>query len=116
MPSRAARAAGAAGEQASYHQSVELAALPGSELILAGIGDLRSGRRTAAALLVAVGADRLRTAGLDVPPIAVGRDAPEHQLYELLALTEPDAAHGRYNALIRRLVSFERALERAQAG
>ena len=36
---------------------------------------------------------------------------PEHKLYELLAAEDSDAAHSRYNALIRQLVSFERALE-----
>jgi hypothetical protein len=41
--------------------------------------------------------------------------APEHRLYDFLARDEPDAAHSRYNALIRRLVSFERALECASA-
>jgi hypothetical protein len=35
----------------------------------------------------------------------------EHRLYELLRATDPDTAHGRYNALIRRLVSYERAAE-----
>ncbi len=35
-------------------------------------------------------------------------DSPEHRLYELLAVNESDSAHSRYNALIRRLVSFER--------
>jgi hypothetical protein len=34
----------------------------------------------------------------------------EHRLYELLSRTDSDSAHSRYNALIRRLVSFERAL------
>jgi len=94
---------------------VELGQLPGSELILAGIDDLRHGRLTSAALLVTIGADRLRTAGLDVPMAAPHGEPPEHQLHELLAADDPDAAHGRYNALIRRLVSFERALDRAQA-
>jgi hypothetical protein len=37
-------------------------------------------------------------------------DTPEHRLYARLAQDSPDAAHSRYNALIRRLVSFERAL------
>ena len=32
-------------------------------------------------------------------------------LYELLAQEDPDSAHSRYNALIRKLVSFERAAE-----
>jgi hypothetical protein len=59
-------------------------------------------------LLVAIGAPRLRALGVDVPVHGVG--SPEHRLYELLARDDPDAAHGRYNALVRRLVSFEHAL------
>jgi hypothetical protein len=35
--------------------------------------------------------------------------SPEHKLYRLLAREKGDAAHSAYNALIRRLVSFERA-------
>jgi hypothetical protein len=35
---------------------------------------------------------------------------PEHRLYLRLAADDSDSAHSRYNALIRRLVSFERAL------
>jgi hypothetical protein len=38
---------------------------------------------------------------------------PEQRLYALLARTEGDGAHSRFNALIRRLVSFERAAESA---
>jgi hypothetical protein len=34
---------------------------------------------------------------------------PEQSLYRLLSEQYGDAAHSRYNALIRRLVSFERA-------
>ncbi|HVT56871.1 MAG TPA: hypothetical protein VHR45_00585 [Thermoanaerobaculia bacterium] len=41
--------------------------------------------------------------------------APETRLNDLEALpgarSDPDSAHSRYNALIRRLVSFERAAE-----
>jgi len=33
------------------------------------------------------------------------------RLYELLAAEYSDAAHSRYNALIRQLVSFEQAVE-----
>jgi hypothetical protein len=94
---------------------VELNTLPGHEIVLAGINDLHQGRRTRAALLVAVGADRLRSGGLDVPAIPADEGYPEHRLYELLAEDDADSAHGRYNALIRRLVSFERALERARS-
>ncbi len=35
--------------------------------------------------------------------------SPEHRSYARLALTHADSAHSRYNALIRTLVSFERA-------
>ena len=60
------------------------------------------------ALLVSIGAPRLRRIGLAVEhPI----DAPERRLYERLQAENPDAAHSRFNALVRRLVSFERAAE-----
>lgn len=85
------------------------AALPGHELIDAGVQDLREGRETIEALLVAIGAPRLRRVGVELP--AELPENPEHRLYELLAATESDSAHSRYNALIRRLVSFERAAE-----
>lgn len=83
--------------------------MPAENLIESGARDLREGRESLAALLVAVGAPRLRRLGIELP--AVLPDLPEHRLYELLARTEPDAAHSRYNALIRKLVSYERAAE-----
>ncbi len=83
--------------------------LPGHELVEKGLRDLSAGLETVEGLLVAVGAPRLRRGGLDVPPHPF--DEPEHRLYEKLAREDPDAAHSRYNALIRRLVSYERALE-----
>jgi hypothetical protein len=82
-------------------------ALPGADLIESGLADLQAGLETVPALLVAIGAPRLSLLGVQVPP---GPDDPEHRLYALLACDDPDAAHSRYNALIRRLVSFERAL------
>lgn len=84
-----------------------MSSLPGQNLIVAGIEDLRSQRETVAALLVAIGAPKLRSLGLEIPTQLPAN--PEHRLYDLLASTEPDSAHSRYNALIRRLVSFERA-------
>jgi hypothetical protein len=83
--------------------------LPGADLIRTGLEDVRQGRESVEALLVLVGAPRLRRLGIDVPERGVAR--PEHRLYELLARSESDTAHSRYNALIRRLVSFERAAE-----
>jgi hypothetical protein len=75
-------------------------------MIRAGLADLDGGRETAASLLVSIGAPRLTSLGIDVrSPF----HEPEHRLYALLAREDPDSAHGRYNALIRRLVSFERA-------
>ena len=83
--------------------------LPGNDLIEAGLRDLRNGHETIEALLVAIGAPRLRRLGLELPKILPSE--PEHRLYELLALDGSDSAHSRYNALIRRLVSYERAAE-----
>ncbi|MGH8574598.1 MAG: hypothetical protein ACREX8_18785 [Gammaproteobacteria bacterium] len=80
--------------------------LPGGDLIEAGLDDLRQHRQSVAALLVSIGAPRLRQLGLRVPRTEAD---PERCLYELLARSDPDSAHGRYNALVRRLVSFERA-------
>jgi hypothetical protein len=82
-------------------------ALPGNDLIAAGLRDLQAGRETIESLLVAVGAPRLRQLGLELPNELP--ENPEHRLYALLAESDSDSAHGRYNALIRRLVSFERA-------
>ena len=85
------------------------AGLPGAELIEAGLNDLREGRETIAALLVAIGAPRLRTIGVELPKDLPSN--PEHRLYNLLAQDDSDSAHSRYNALLRRLVSYERAAE-----
>ena len=83
--------------------------LPGEDLIEAGVQDLRDGRETVAALLVAIGSPRLKRLGLELPePLPTN---PEHRLYDLLSQTDQDSAHSRYNAFIRRLVSYERAAE-----
>jgi hypothetical protein len=81
---------------------------PGGDLVSQGVEDLRRGQATVPSLLVSIGAPRLRRAGIVVPtPLS----SPERRLYELLSHEDPDAAHSRYNALVRRLVSFERAAE-----
>jgi hypothetical protein len=86
-----------------------LTALPGGDLVQEGIADLARGVETIPALLVSIGAPRLRRIGLPVPEAVI--PSPEHRLYERLAETDPDSAHSRYNALVRRLVSFENAAE-----
>ena len=84
-----------------------MSSLPANDLIVTGIEDLQHSRETIPALLVAIGAPKLRSLGLDVPENLPSN--PEHRLYDLLSLTQPDSAHSKYNALIRKLVSFERA-------
>jgi hypothetical protein len=88
---------------------VNLEALPGGDLIQEGLADLARGAETVPALLVSIGAPRLRRIGLPVPEAVIPQ--PEHRLYEVLATSDSDSAHSRYNALVRRLVSFERAAE-----
>jgi hypothetical protein len=81
---------------------------PGGDLVEQGLRDLQEGRESIHSLLVSIGAPRLRRLGFNIErPFSL----PEHRLYERLAQEGPDRAHSRYNALIRRLVSFERALE-----
>ena len=82
--------------------------LPGGDLVEAGIRDLARGALSAEALLVASFAPRLRRLGIDVPGPEIAH--PEHRLYRLLAQRSPDSAHRRYNALVRRMVSFARSL------
>jgi len=82
--------------------------LPGEDLIKEGLHDPVEGGETVAFLLVEIGAPRLRCAGIAVP-VSISKP-PEHRLYRRLAADNSDSAHSRYDALIRRLVSYERAL------
>jgi hypothetical protein len=87
------------------------ASLPGAELVEQGLSDLAAGKETVESLLVSIGSPRLSRLGLDVaPPFP---DA-EERLYLMLAHDDPEGAHSRYNGLVRRLVSFERAAESAR--
>lgn len=80
--------------------------MPGEELVTRGVADLRRGVVSPESLLVSIGAPRLQALGITVDePL----DEPERRLWELLARDDPDDAHARYNALVRRLVSFEQA-------
>ncbi|HVY77732.1 MAG TPA: hypothetical protein VG898_04420 [Solirubrobacterales bacterium] len=82
--------------------------LPGADLVERGLTDLKGRRETVEALLVSIGAPRLRSLGYDVDSPF---DSPEHRLYLRLARERGNAAHSSYNALIRRLVSFERTAQ-----
>ena len=85
-------------------------ALPGAELIRQGIRDAETGQESIAALVVSIGAARLARCGLVV---AHAFDGPERRLYDLLQNEHGDGAHSKYNALLRRLMRFERSVESA---
>lgn len=83
--------------------------LPFAEIIEEGLKDLKSEtpKPTLAALLVSIGAPKLRSLGYYPKHII---PEPEKKLYALAAQARPEGgAHSYYNSLIRRLSSFERA-------
>ena len=96
---------------------MDISGLPGADVIAQGLRDLATKRESDAAWLVLIGAPRLRTLGLGIPDAPAEWSgettdpSPEHRLYARLARIDSDTAHSRYNALIRTLVSFERAGE-----
>jgi hypothetical protein len=84
------------------------AALPGEDFVAEGLRDLAEGKESIPALLVSIGAPRLQRLGIRVwKPFP----NPERRLYQSLTVAFGDGAHSQYNALIRRLVSYERARE-----
>lgn len=88
---------------------------PGHELVSAGLADLTEGRDSEEALLVTMAAPRLRSLGFEIPEWTGER--PSHRLYEKLSEAGPGVdAHSRYNALVRRIVSFAHAAEHAASG
>ena len=91
------------------------ASLPGADLIETGVRSYVRGETTAQSLLVAIGRPRLSDLGIDLPAQRALFSEPELQLYRLLAADHGAGAHSQYNALIRRLTSFERAAARTRA-
>ncbi len=86
---------------------MEPIALPGEELVVTGLRDLARAAVSAEALLVSLAAPRLTALGVHVPnPLPNA----ELRLYGLLARRYGDAAHARYNGLVRRMVSYQRAV------
>ena len=90
-----------------------VAAFPGAEIVLPGLDDLAAGRLSAAACLVSIARPLMETSGLTsgFAPLKYVND-PERTLYSLLRDDHPDP-YSRYNSLLRRLVSFERAVRQA---
>ena len=83
--------------------------LPGGERIAAGLTDHAAGLGGINACLVRIARPRLSRDGYIAPP-DVSDASAELDLYEIL-MNEPGNPYGRYNALIRELVSFEHALD-----
>ncbi|OYW74765.1 MAG: hypothetical protein B7Z37_16355 [Verrucomicrobia bacterium 12-59-8] len=105
---------------AEFHRAVEqvlfimiaLDQLPGGELIIRGLADYAEGRLALESCLLAVGWNRLQRGGLPRPTRSPVRfPEPEMQLYSILRSEQGDA-FSRYNALLRRLISFEQSLEK----
>jgi hypothetical protein len=96
------------------NQTNDAHALPGQDLVEQGLADLSQDRMSEASLLVLIAAHRLRRLGIAVPNGPLPR-CWEHDLYARLDERLGAAAHSYYNSLIRRIVSFARALEREQS-
>lgn len=88
--------------------------LPGQELVEAGLADLTQNHITEMSLLVLIASPRLRSLGIEIPDRAFPKPY-EHELYARLEQRLGPAAHSYYNSLIRRIVSYARALEREQS-
>lgn len=83
------------------------AQLPFADIVQQGITDLRAGRLTAAAYIVAAARVPLREAGVRVPEPPAFEGLPEHGLYTKLHETmDVFDAHSRYNAYMQGVVSF----------
>lgn len=90
----------------------ELRALPGGDLVMQGLKDLGAGATdTVPALLVQIGRPRLVSAGIAVPAFPPNPMDAELRLYARLIEEGESDPYSAYNALIRRLVSCEAALE-----
>ncbi len=87
----------------------QFAGLPGADIVQSGLRDLDDSRVTESSLLVLIASPNLKRLGIAVPELT-GIELPyEHRLYELIAAEHKQSPYSRYNSLIRRLVSFERA-------
>lgn len=90
----------------------ELAGLPGEELVRRGLQELERGELSEAGLLVLIAEPRLNALGIAVKSPLKIEGPVEHALYTLLEQKWGADAFSRYNSLVRRIVSFARALER----
>ncbi|MDA0321613.1 MAG: hypothetical protein O2923_02695 [Verrucomicrobia bacterium] len=84
--------------------------LPGADLIQQGIEDLAAGAESIPAMMVAIGAHRIKER---LPELRTDNlpHRPERILYRMLRDEHPREAYSQYNAYLRRLSRFCRALE-----
>jgi hypothetical protein len=82
-------------------------AMPGADRVKQGLRDLGQEAVTVESLLVSIGAPALRRLGFVV---SRPHGEAELRLYHLLTARHGAGAHARYNALVRELVSFQRAV------
>jgi len=92
-------------------QEDDLTSLPGADLVLAGLKELREGEPGECGLLVLIAFSRLVRLGLEVPARNDLERPLEHLLYARLEITHASDAYSRYNSLLRSMASFARALE-----
>ena len=91
--------------------SFDALGLPGGDIVDAGLDDLAAGKETPEGFAVSLAAPRLRREGI---PVGTTLADPEHRLYSSLVAANPDLAHARYGAWLRRLVSFADACRAAR--
>ena len=85
--------------------------LPGEELVQQGLADLAQNRVTDCSLLVLIAAPQLKRLGVQIPEQPFPKPY-EHELFARIEQRLGVAAHSHYNSLIRRIISYEHALER----
>lgn len=91
------------------------AELPGEDIVKRGLADLAAGCESIPALLVQVARPRLQRLGVHVPPVAEHSAlSAEIRLYRGLRRDHQRDAYSRYNALLRLITSYARALEHQQ--
>ena len=88
-----------------------LVGLPGASLVEKGVADLERGEVSAESLLVTVAKERLESLGVLRPGLATGSVEAPLALYARLGESGALDPYSTYNALLRELSSFVRALE-----
>lgn len=85
--------------------------LPGASDVMKGLSDVRSGQRSIEALLVGIAEPRFRALGLWEPAWPSLGSGLEIELYRALGNSAEPDPYSAYNARLRELSSFIRALE-----